>query len=111
MELDSGDEDLAESLNTQYFMMRLKTLCTSVAKVFDVTDKDPPIHSCAVPAGSLSLLPVNNDLTLSDCDSNTESAFTVFLITKCQVDATRHQLMKQRACAHCMHHMDMALQG
>ena len=79
MELDSGDEDLQNFLNKQYFMMRQSP--TTPTSPIDVTNSSP-IQGCASPAGSLSVR-LQDDRSSSEDDSDCDSSCVEY--SSCQI--------------------------
>ena len=69
MESDSGDEDLQNFLNNQYFMMQ--QMLPTPASPIDVTN-DSPIQGCAPPAGS-HLVCFEADRSSDSEDSDSDS--------------------------------------
>jgi len=105
MELDSGDEDLQNFLNNQYFMMQ--QMLPTPASPIDVTN-DSPIQGCAPPAGSRSVR-FEVDRSSDSEDSDSDSTCSDHSSCKYLAVATQTRLLKLRAYALYMCHIIVVL--
>ena len=81
MELDSGDEDLQNFLNNQYFMLR--QVPPMPPNPIGVTN-DLSVQSCATPAGSL-LVHLADGLSSESDESDSDSDSSCSYHSSCQI--------------------------